>query len=416
MDVVETPGDYYTITAQDSADPSIKYWQIKVDILSGGIYSFKDLTDAGDGSGDHTDYLGNGAYNRNCTLIYFDGRTGNVCTRRGPLAGIADRMTYDEAGDGSSFTITYTETAAAASFFHGFYEAGSMSLSEGDLLTTIIVTIRPPTADGTMFDWRMEFENVSDHDLTPKIWADESVWTWIDDGIVRTADSETSLVDGPYNPMSMSSYVRWTIGDNVAAGLTTGREIILDYQTGMTNRASGGYVAQNTWAGFGYFEYNSPFNLSGTPLVIGNTQIHSGQLIIDIAGSTPGAPSADAGPDQSIQTPVPEGASVTLDGSGSVDDDGTIASYVWSNGASQIATGVNPTVDFPLGFYVITLTVTDNDGITDTDTVVVDVALSGANRTFYVDFDGGDDSNHGRSRGHARQRYAGSGCERGDLR
>ena len=150
-------------------------------------------------------------------------------------------MTYDIAGDGSSFTITYTETAAAADFFHSMYLSGTKSLNPGDLLTTVVVTIRPPTEDGTMFDWRMEFENVSDHILTGKIWADESVWTWIDKGIVRTADTETSLVDGPYNPLSMSSYVRWTIGDNAAAGLTTGREIILDYQTGMTNRTLGGY-------------------------------------------------------------------------------------------------------------------------------------------------------------------------------
>ena len=31
------------------------------------------------------------------------------------------------------------------------------------------------------------------------------------------------------------------------------------------------------------------------------------------------------------------------------------------------------------------------------NTVVVDVALAGVNRMFYVDFDGGDDTNHGRS-------------------
>ena len=83
--VTETPGDYYTITAQDSVDPAVTFWEIRVDVASGGIYSLQDLTDAGDGAGGHTDYLGASAYNRQCTLLYFDGRGGNVGSRRAAL-------------------------------------------------------------------------------------------------------------------------------------------------------------------------------------------------------------------------------------------------------------------------------------------------------------------------------------------
>ena len=59
---------------------------------------------------------------------------------------------------------------------------------------------------------------------------------------------------------------------------------------------------------------------------------------------------------------------VRLDGSGSFDYDGTIASYAWSwSGGS--ASGMNPTVDFAAGSYAVTLTVTDGEGYTDAATL-----------------------------------------------
>jgi len=85
-------------------------------------------------------------------------------------------------------------------------------------------------------------------------------------------------------------------------------------------------------------------------------------------------PVANAGPDQTVTDEDNDGEEpVTLDGSASQDPDGTIVSYVWSEGGSQIATGVNPTVTLSTGTHSITLTVTDNGGSTDTDTVTIKV-------------------------------------------
>ncbi len=89
-------------------------------------------------------------------------------------------------------------------------------------------------------------------------------------------------------------------------------------------------------------------------------------------------PTAAAGADQSVEGP----ASVSLDGSASKDSDGTIASYVWSqvsgtavtlaNGNAAVASFdvVEVTQQETLTFN---LTVTDNEGATSTDTVVVTV-------------------------------------------
>jgi len=61
--------------------------------------------------------------------------------------------------------------------------------------------------------------------------------------------------------------------------------------------------------------------------------------------------------------------SITFDGSGSYDPDGTIISYEWDFGDGYTGIGVNPTHIYDdLGDYVIILNVTDDGGKTDTDT------------------------------------------------
>ena len=91
-------------------------------------------------------------------------------------------------------------------------------------------------------------------------------------------------------------------------------------------------------------------------------------------------PVADAGPDQTVN----EGTTATLDGSGSTDSDDGIASYVWTQtGGTSITlsdpNAVQPTFTAPdvgTGGAVLTfdLTVTDNGGLPDTDTVLINVS------------------------------------------
>ena len=92
------------------------------------------------------------------------------------------------------------------------------------------------------------------------------------------------------------------------------------------------------------------------------------------------APVANAGPDQSVaDTDRVPGENVTLNAGASQDTDGSILSYQWSNAAGeQIATGVNPVVRLIDGESVVTLLVTDNQGNTASDSVLVTVAASAA--------------------------------------
>ncbi|NOJ21633.1 glycosyl hydrolase family 18 protein [Vibrio coralliilyticus] len=99
-----------------------------------------------------------------------------------------------------------------------------------------------------------------------------------------------------------------------------------------------------------------------------------------LAGGTPAnrAPVAAAGADVSVIGP----ASVVLDGSSSSDSDGSVASYAWEqlSGTSVSLTGANTAqASFDVAEVAQTetltfkLTVTDNEGATGTDTVVVTV-------------------------------------------
>jgi hypothetical protein len=91
-------------------------------------------------------------------------------------------------------------------------------------------------------------------------------------------------------------------------------------------------------------------------------------------------PVANAGPDQVLVDADQSGdESVTLDGSASTDPDGTITNYLWELGTTTLASGSNPVavVTLPLGFHVVTLTVTDNRGSTTSDDVFITIQSAG---------------------------------------
>ncbi len=88
------------------------------------------------------------------------------------------------------------------------------------------------------------------------------------------------------------------------------------------------------------------------------------------------APVSNAGPNRTITLPT---NSATLNGSGT-DADGTVATYAWPQVSgpatatfSATNTGVTTVSNLAVGLYTFRLTVTDNDGATDTDNMTVRV-------------------------------------------
>jgi len=91
-----------------------------------------------------------------------------------------------------------------------------------------------------------------------------------------------------------------------------------------------------------------------------------------VGAASNAAPSANAGTNQSSESTGNDSADVTLNGSGSNDADGDTLTYNWSwNGGT--ATGVSPTASFPRGTTLVTLSVDDGNGETDSATVEITV-------------------------------------------
>ena len=104
--------------------------------------------------------------------------------------------------------------------------------------------------------------------------------------------------------------------------------------------------------------------------------IHTTQLAFD-------APPGDGGVNvlvapEATFTATPNGGAapltVTLDATGSSDPDGRIVDYQWSSSDGQVTAGQSATMTFTRdGDYPVTLTVTDDDGLTSTHEVTISV-------------------------------------------
>ncbi|MCC7261593.1 MAG: T9SS type A sorting domain-containing protein, partial [Candidatus Latescibacteria bacterium] len=83
-------------------------------------------------------------------------------------------------------------------------------------------------------------------------------------------------------------------------------------------------------------------------------------------------PVANAGPDQTVEGTGPL-TSVTLNGAASTDPDGDALSYSWSENSAEISTASNPTLSLAQGPHTFTLTVSDGQGGSAVDEVVVNL-------------------------------------------
>lgn len=99
------------------------------------------------------------------------------------------------------------------------------------------------------------------------------------------------------------------------------------------------------------------------------------QSVTLLTASSNVPPVANAGSDILVVDSGAGDAEVFLDGTESTDSDGTIVSYVWTtpDGGPTPMSGSEQSPVLAVGSYVYTLTVTDNQGATGTDTVFVTV-------------------------------------------
>lgn len=127
---------------------------------------------------------------------------------------------------------------------------------------------------------------------------------------------------------------------------------------------------------------NSGWELTDARFINDNRQIagegtYQGQgawFLLSLGGNENQPPVANAGPDQSFACGVSE-AQVTLNGSASSDPDGDALTHEWFAGNVSIGTGASLSVRLSAGSYAFTLRVTDTEGATSDDSVIVVVGV-----------------------------------------
>ncbi len=173
-------------------------------------------------------------------------------------------------------------------------------------------------------------------------------------------------------------YIAFVSGaSNLVSGDTNGAADVFlhDRITGETSRvslSSGG--DQGNGHCFGTISISADgrcitFSSFASNLVSGDTNGDLDVFLTEIEQAN-SPPIADAGSDLTGQVSMP----ITLDGSGSHDTDGTIVSYVWDFGDGSSGSGETATHIYNAqGTYTATLTVTDNNGLTGSDTALIKI-------------------------------------------
>ena len=409
------------------------YWEAWVDKATGCIFNFVDLTDDGVGAsppdpfdeGDHVVYPGieiegtKYSCRMGESLFYYRGRSGGTdkvfCGGSYKVADLDDRLGFDYTTDPTKFVITYTETSQSTDFVWDPDDSAyaGEDAHRGDVLTTITLTLNQAAPEGTIF--RMVANSYVDLDSEESVlsgmWlAHGGVYSSIlketaiqssdfDYEIHQSYTEDETVEDGAWNAGNPKSYTRRAITDdqnNQDLGLDTGRTFALDHVDGFET----GYLCIFADAVSGnahYMMQRHPGSYSTGEYAGEETKSHTVDLRINICTAN-SDPVADAGQDQTVHdTDLNGSETVTLDGSGSSDSDGSIVSWVWKEGENQIATGETAQVVLAAGTHSVTLTVTDNCEATDDDTVTIDVntppvANAGTDQTVDDDDESGSET------------------------
>ena len=198
--------------------------------------------------------------------------------------------------------------------------------------------------------------------------------------LVSPSDGATSVLTSP------SLQVRVTDPNNETMNVsfyTSGGSLI-----GTDSNVDNGGIASVTWSGRSYSTSYSWYVIVNDSTYLTKSDTWSFTTKSDDStggGTPPSLPGPDDGDETDITNPPisdPNGPynaltyqSIAFDGSGSTDN-GTITNYTWNFGDGNTGFGVKPTHTYTTaGLFEVTLTVTDDTDLTDSNTTTANITL-----------------------------------------
>ncbi len=299
-------------------------------------------------------------------------------------------LTPDETGDyvcdltvtdAAGYSDTDTVVVTIVDDMPPVANAGPDQTELEDVPVTFDGSASEDDVDVVNYTWYIESEDVELYGVSPEYTFTEpgtyQVWLTVNDTIGQVSDPADVMV------VTVTDTTDPTADAGADQTVSAGANVTFD-GTGSTDN---GVIADYVWTfddGTGEVTLTGPtpyhvFEEVGEYVVTLNVTDSDGNwatdtMTVTVVNTEP--PMADAGEDDEITA----GDTYTFDGSGSSDDVG-IVDYVWTftDVTDQELTGETPDYEFlSAGEFIVTLTVTDAEGQTDTDTVTIRVVSGNA--------------------------------------
>ncbi|WP_456600671.1 PKD domain-containing protein, partial [Blastococcus sp. SYSU DS0616] len=343
----------YRVTATDPFGNSVATDWVAVDVAPGagaGTSSYQDLVRA-DGARSHW-RLGEASGSTAADSVGADPMTAGAGVRPGAEAAVAGDTAYSFDGTASATLATGTRTAAPSAFTQ---EAWIRTTSPGRVMG--------------FGDARTGSSSTYDR----QVWVDEGgrlnfgvnarFLFWY---LPVTVTSSEAYDDGQWH------HVAATL-DSQGMALYVDGELVASRSGGLSPQPYSGYLRVGSDRAMGGA---STFTGEIDEVALYQTAL-SAERVAAHAGAAGGSNLAPLARFTSTVTDL----AVGLDGSGSVDADGTVTGHTWDFGDGTTATGPTAMHSYAeAGSYVITLAVTDDGGATRTAARVVTVAPAPPNQ------------------------------------
>ncbi|HXK36848.1 MAG TPA: PKD domain-containing protein, partial [Candidatus Paceibacterota bacterium] len=184
-----------------------------------------------------------------------------------------------------------------------------------------------------------------------------------DESLSGSASTDVTVAHEHLPPVaSFTAEMNWMDVSVDASGSTDNYGPIAAYDWAWGDGMTGsGMMATHTYSAEGWYTI---------VLTVTDSDGESGTAVMDVEAKMPVLPKAPI----AMMTATVSYLDVAVDSAGSYDPDGTIESYAWTFGDGGSATGPTASHSYAMdGDYLITLTVTDNSGMTGTASQTVTV-------------------------------------------